>query len=388
MSRLGQYQDLPNTAYFVTNAIAQGANLRSGTLPGGSNIGNRTGTIELWVKLADGPIGRSGSPGLTFGLFGATTVSAPLTSFTTPPNPGQTLVQNPREGVQMYAYINSLGELRISRLYFGMYWDTSISPARWRGIVYIGDGDPSRSFPRRDIVLNVGPSQSNANYRWQPNEWHHLRVSWNDNTTSQNGNSINAWLDGTQVPGGSREFSSSGSAGEPAVLNEALPHDCLFINGFFRQQAMPGGYFVFSSAVHYPGNTTIDEFISYSGANTAAATAPLQRYRSSPRYANGFSVNVPAGNTYIMGPILWEFHETGGGSVNIGSNFHTTSGDNFGNVPNTLTLLAGGTSQNVNYTSTFQYPGGDPRFTRCPSLESVYLVLYHLYPQITEIRYF
>lgn len=378
--------------FSVTANVPGGTDLRTYT---GGNVGNYTGTIEFWVKLADGPLGIGTSPstnrGIAYGLFSLTTISDILT-----PNQGETSMINGndrREGMQMYAYINTIGELRISRLYYCVHWDTSIG--KWRGATKAASGDPNRRIARRDAVVhNVGSALD-----WRPHEWHHLRVSWNDRTggVGAGSDSLEVWVDGVL---NTTPLEYSSVPGGFAVLNEKNPCDIFFINGFFRDQAKQGGYFHFVAdnvPVYYPGNLTITGLRCFDGVREGGLIA---KYPVSVSYANSFT--LPGGEIYELGPLRWEAYPR---ARALGARVLCSSpaddpypepafGDpgyyGEGVMPQSAGTIMRRGGDVIQYQASFitdlSLSGGIYRIV-CPALESVTLMVYYRHPKQTEVLF-
>lgn len=379
VSRRGYYELPAHTRYFAVNAISYGADLRDHTPPVPvGKVGNCQGTIAFWVKLSEEPIGDNGTSGMPCGLLGVTTVSqvlnAPIidrSNYTT---------RNPREGMQIFMYINTLGELRISRLYYAMYWDSSIS--KWRGLLSSNQGDTAyRKFPRRDAVIdNIG----SGGKQWNAHEWHHVCISWDDTRTDND--HFRVWLDHhLEVEGGDCEISTSELDGEYCVLNESDPKDVLYINGFFRNQPRAGGYFPFGTIIDYLGNATVDSFISYRAANAWNTTGIPKRYVDAPSYSNSFTIPNPTDpnplprGPFILGRLRSSSYPAQAVSPNVVCDLN-------GIAVGTLVNNGQNISYNANF-STSESISGDVLRLRTASLESVNLEVYYLYPRFISIEY-
>jgi hypothetical protein len=416
VSKRVQYLSEDTVNYFMTTAISDGVDLR-GTTAG--HVGNHEGTLEFWVKLSEGGIGQETTTGvvakgLAYGLIGITTRGNARTGTT---SISEKIEANPYyEGTQTYVYINTLGKLRVSRLYYAMYWDSSAGPlgtnglpiGKWRGALHPEtQGDINRRYPRRDAVVDLAaPPLPLPSTPWQAHEWHHIRASWND-TDSPGGSHLKVWIDGTQVPSGCIETcTGSLSGGEFCVLNQKDPYDIFFVNGFFRDQKERGGYFHFglgtSSNVHYPGNATLDRLASY--RTKECGTSSPQRFpllvdtASSPEHP--ITIPIPYSGRFILGRLRWTAYPHIDESLSVAippayvlckgapaatPNFIAPYVDTTrighggeGLMPSGHLEVSGSVSYHVEFHNTA---------SRCATLDSVSVTLFYVTPRLATVQW-
>ena len=407
---------------YVTKAVGIDKNLLTVDPVGGANIGNYKGAIEFWIKLTD-QVGRGEGDkerGVSCGILGITTKSAnynPVTrnaSYVAHGDIGNVTDKvsgspSVREGTQLYAYLDTKGELRVTRLYWGIFYDGSLtSPdGPWRGLIFdldtmptvIPGADSARKVPRRDVVVNVAPSGLN----WQPHEWHHVFISWDDNAEHTAGtNSLKVVID--DITQSDPIMVDNDKIGDFAVLNEMNTKDGMFVNGFKRSQPQSGGYFHFDSVFFYPGNSTIDAFVSQKGNSvTTPSHAHRDRYPTSQAFSRTF---VIGGEGLIAGPVRWECYTDDpddvlyntnpdsrnvklqmqvkingtiiGGVATAANSQYLPSASNAANISNRILHNL----DNLTYTATF---GSTSQ--RCMTLDSVNAYLYYTYPRFIEFEY-
>ena len=387
-----------------------------------ANVGNYKGSIEFWVKLAD-QIGSGESNttrGVSCGLLALTTVSNdfnPTTrnaSYSSRGDIGNVTDQKPlgtpsvREGNQLYAFINTKGELRVSRLYWAVYWDTTATPTKgkWRGLIFdldtmtsqVPGGDFERKVPRRDVVVNVTG--------WKAHEWHHVYIGWDDKIEHTGGNSsLKVVVDGNTGAAPSPVMIDNGKPGDYSVLNAKDPEDGLFINGFFRSQGFLGGYFHFSDTsglprVFYPGNATIFGLISHRGTSTSVkppSTTPS--LYSSKTFDSEFTIGE---SLVLVGPVRWDCYsdDPSNSAINLSLRAFNNSWQQLGGPATSanseylpLTLNASYTSrrrmtngQKLHYQATFNFPTMGV-VKDCVTLDSVQVVLIYPYPRFIDFQY-
>lgn len=284
-------QNVP--AYLSNRSISNSQpDLRSGNVSGqNSKMGNRSGSIQFWVKFDADSIDDVNGNSIACGLFGSTTASGFRAGRIANDSDGNDLFGRTdvffREGTQTYVYVNALGELRATRLYYALCFPlTGQTPY---GAFFDTEVDfGNRKVPRRDVIMRTTP--------FQAHEWYHLRLSWDD---TLNGNaSIDLFVNDEKVTPNIatiEEVDELQFNNEYCLLNEREPLDGMFINGFPRAQAKKGGYFHFNQDgdhIHMPGNATIDQFISSESKNLATTSADCRRrFPDSTTYTNSIALN-------------------------------------------------------------------------------------------------
>jgi len=149
-----------------------------------STIGAVSGSIEFWIKLTED----YDKPTMC-ALFSASYKNPNEKRYIPYPvtynSNGYSNDDGYHDGIQMYIYKNTKGELRISRLFFCGYFNSS---GNYEGIkslaVDVSEDklpDTNRKYPRRDIWINL------SDVGWKANEWNYIKVYWKDNDTSDNG---------------------------------------------------------------------------------------------------------------------------------------------------------------------------------------------------------
>jgi len=390
--------------------------LRSGNVSGqNSKMGNRSGSIQFWVKFDADSIDDVNGNSIACGLFGSTTASGFRAGRIANDSDGNDLFGRAdvffREGTQTYVYINALGELRATRLYYALCFPlTGQTPY---GAFFDTEVDfGNRKVPRRDVIMRTTP--------FQAHEWYHIRFVWDD---TLNGNaSIDLFVNDERVTPNIatvEEVDELQFNNEYCLLNEREPLDGMFINGFPRAQAKKGGYFHFNQDgdhIHMPGNATIDQFISSESKNFATTSADCRRrFPDSTTYTNSFSLNS---DDSIIAAIRWTSYPpyrqdadddsdfpsvrlssvTVNGSQQTVNQNSTTAEDGqqrelfVANAPGNTSLNA----QQVDYTFEFISPrpkqpvnNSTPlQGARCATLDSVTVLTLKRYPLLkdTEIQ--
>lgn len=273
VSRAIQYSGLANTQYYSEKAIGTTSDFRNTNF---YRVGNYQGTISFWVKPEE-DVGVStgvSDPELPMGIMSIVTKSENTKNCNSFPD---FHTQDRHEGVQMVVYKNSLGLLRVSRMYYTIcYSDTY---GGWYGSVFEGDADPKRLYPRHDVTIDLTKSGLN----WKAHTWNHIQISWNDETGQ-----LRLWVNGNSGDVVSQTVDDPNFHPEFCVLNEKDPEDCFFINGFARRQVLPKGYFHFGSDIHFPGCATIAGVAS-SGSYTSTSVKP-SKYPASAVFNGVFRV--------------------------------------------------------------------------------------------------
>ncbi|MGE4619864.1 MAG: hypothetical protein AAEJ04_08675, partial [Planctomycetota bacterium] len=254
-----------------------------------NDIGNLpyyNGAVSFWVKMEF-----NGDDPTFSGLIGATQVQT---------NVGQKPTDS--EGAQFWIWKNTEGQLRVSLLYYHQAFAKGYTS---QAIPLIGnedeieDGneaetDSQKFWARNDVVVDVA--------KWRAHEWHHLAVSYDDNSST---NGIRVWVDHVQVDAVNHNIGE----GMFCALNEENPKDQIQIGGFFRDQAVAEeGLFKFGTNYDKTGalraasikrvlaNATIDEFRVYLGQYTQDDSRNGGYYTEQEgTYTNAFLVPFPDG---------------------------------------------------------------------------------------------
>ncbi|MBN1442473.1 MAG: hypothetical protein JXA90_07170 [Planctomycetes bacterium] len=237
------------------------------------------------------------------------------------------------EGTQFYIFKNSVGQLRIVRMYyhqafppFGgegttgsiqLYPDpgTAAAGAGGAGAGQAGQNpileelDQMKWISRSDILLDVS--------HFRAHEWHHIAVDWNDQNLTR---PIRLYLDFEEVREAVPRIAQArvdGTANSWVRLNERQPKDGLQIGGILRDQAVAdagifkwytnstttgqgGGVVLVAPQVkRILANATIDEIITYEGTFEAAKSyyggrgQPGYFTNQTGEYANTFDIPLP-----------------------------------------------------------------------------------------------
>ena len=398
ISRSLQYPSLMNSRYFVTHAFSSTAFARSdgaaegityrGNNSASQHVGSYQGSIKMFIKLTQdaGSISKRGVPCGILAVHSKSKLNTATEDcpFADDPDFSSTYAANKyHEGSQMYLYINTMGKLRLTRLCYAFTFHTAIEGGntviKKYGSVDKDEKDPGRSYPRKDIEVDVST--------WKAYEWHYINIYWNDNTGV-----LAIEIDG-QDTANNNVFDDPDNYGIGyCILNEVNPHDSFFLNGFFRREKMPGGYFLFASNIDYPGNAVIDQVVSK--LTTSASAVMPQRYSpTSPiSYSNSFlypggTGGVPSGS--FWGPIYWNSYPalaehttlpiSGRSYVNLVvsgySRYAVTTGDPIAQKLVTSSFKTG----NLSYLANFYISGME-----CPALIAVTALLLFPVPQMTN----
>ncbi len=299
---------LSNTAYLLKHAIKdytkspEAPDLRN--LSGSYNAGNYKGTVEFWIKLSEYEFGLA-SKNIASGLFQISTRSG-RRNMEEHHAISETAHIDVRksfyEGNVLIGYINTQKSLCLSRLYWAVYWDNTRDPdsvnsntlpgrkAGWIGSKVRKYSDPKRRYARTDIEV--------GNIDWQPHEWHHVRICWNDEDITAS-TRLELYLDGVKkTPSGYPKIHKSTdydpSTGEYTVLNHENPQDAFFIGGILRKQdpattsSTKESIFPESNdRVDFPGNITMDNFVSW-GTHRSSSGIPTKRFSASGFFRGNF----------------------------------------------------------------------------------------------------
>ena len=193
ISRSLQYPSLMNSRYFVTHAFSSTAFARSDGAAEGvtyrsnnsasQHVGSYQGSIKMFIKLTQdaGSISKRGVPCGILAVHSKSKLNTATEDcpFADDPDFSSTYAANKyHEGSQMYLYINTMGKLRLTRLCYAFTFHTAIEGGntviKKYGSVDKDEKDPGRSYPRKDIEVDVST--------WKAYEWHYINIYWNDNT--------------------------------------------------------------------------------------------------------------------------------------------------------------------------------------------------------------
>jgi len=239
-------------------------------------------------------------------------------------------------GTQMFFFKNSDGSLRVCRLYYELFYDSSgkvvpdvpfadnpaLNPPEaykyWppypddRGMI---SPPPGRPLPSDDPKCNtLNPHCKSARVdaiiphsAWggfKAGEWHHFVITWNDESLESNMLNANAGIrvaiDGKWVSGIVHRMPPSGSTVYTPYLlvNCVNPVDSMYLAGIYRwQRYRQYGVFKFekdSSELKLPPNATIDN-IFVSGSHSAQVQANPSRFFPAGYYENTITIPYPPG---------------------------------------------------------------------------------------------
>ncbi len=265
-----------------------------------SKLGNYQGSIEFWVKLdvpgnSETVCGLVSFTQLSNEKSGIRLVKDPVTNKTTP------VTIYFREGVQTHLFKSGLGKLRLSRIYFGAYFD---SDGNYYGSYSMADGDPSRKYAKREAVWDISS--------WKAHRWYHLLVTWDD-TSSTLSSGLSMFVNGAKVAW-AQYYLGNPSAQEFCVINEKSPAnasnirtstqmDGLFLNGFYREQyddQIPQSTFRYAMVITHAGNATIDGVRTYKASLNGLTSFTPTRF-SNASYQNIIKIAYPG----MLGPLYW-----------------------------------------------------------------------------------
>ncbi|MBI4614136.1 MAG: hypothetical protein HY720_11045 [Planctomycetes bacterium] len=249
------------------------------------------GALEFWVKLQ-----HDASEDYQCGMASATTVTRVINNVTT-------------GGVQWYLFKNTLGQLRITRLYFEQAFDDTGArrgldkpeEADRTGVIDPNDSDSGYRFKvaRTDMVVDVN--------EWKAHEWHHVAAAWNDELADRS--KLRVWIDGEEkstlpetMP---RNVDPRDNIPSFVTLNEKMPVNALFVGGFRRRQFVRDGIFKHVVDVENPTNATLDTFALYQNtlALTGMVQVPPSRFSALGTYKHAFATKVTRSTP--VGSISW-----------------------------------------------------------------------------------
>ena len=375
---------------------------------GESRVANNSGSVEFWIKLDN-----DASEKIFCGLMSFTQISYERSEVS--PEDGITMVDF-KEGTATYLYKNTLGQLRLSRIYFCGFFDKA---ENYYGTLYHLHSDwENRKFARRDVLVDIST--------WKAHTWHHLMVTWDDTTETQE-DSLIIWADGTKY-GSKYRYGDVATSTCPQCtissdldtqLKAAMNHsingmDSFFINGFYRCQhsnaptTSPAALFRHGQEIHQVGNATIDRVISYK----RQLSNPIRgRYLGATRYSNTFT--IPTGKKGILGPLKWTAFPTRSSIPSSHTKpYITCSATLVGNPAVTYTYSGGSSSapgyygeglptntlgsvqggDKVTYTASFYNPShsillanAEYNGSVCAALDSVELIF--ICPEVLSLEY-
>lgn len=294
-----------------------------GIAQGEVNVPMYSGAIEFWIKP------EFDSEAKVFSGFLAVTT---FTSRTCGPRDDQ---REYKGGTQMFFFMNTQGKLRLSRMYYEAFFDSSgrlfpLEPP------YPGDFDTSNplAYPpyEKDRPYNPDPpTKPNREYEigrplpnndtldnadklsprfartdivvdtdiwggWKAGEWHHVVIAWDDESDSSDMSQgiccLRLAVDGRWLPGEVFQYAQD----KFVLLNEIGPGDCVYLGGIFRRQKYgPEGIFKFGgNDLALVANATIDNFVTYK-QNNIRIKEPADRYPTSGIYGNFITIPFPPG---------------------------------------------------------------------------------------------
>lgn len=366
-------KNLENTTYFLSKALQDySPNLKTASAV---NVGNHEGTIEFWIKLSENEFGTDDTKNMPSGLFYITTRSDNHDineNESIQPNTAPIAIRKSSyEGTVLSGFINSSRQILISRVYWKIYYDDghdskSINKGSatgyWIGPKEKVDMDHNRKKARINVKTNK--------ITWQPHEWHHVRICWDDKSSK-----LDLYLDGSLQSGTPVSQSSSSFC----VIDDICPQDAVFINGIFRKQyyeATSSQHSIFKEIrgrVDFPGNATIDNFLSW-GSHRGSTGIPDKRYVASAVYKGKFT--IPTGN-YLVGPILW----TGYPVESLSGKYSSIAGTASTGIYEPSQMKEKKTGDVIDYEIAMTRPVNEKRGL---TMESVSMILYNTYPKIEE----
>lgn len=374
--------------YYTLPTFTNGSTLpdRTQNTPSGSRLGNYQGSVEFWVKPEI-----AGGEAFTCSYMSFSQVST-LLSWLDP----KTSTWKPfREGTQTFILKNTLGKLKVSRLYFGGYFDNA---GNYFGTQYYKYCDGRRVYSKREIICDISG--------WEAHKWYHVLVCWDDTSTDL-GNSLVLFVNGLKAGHAQYYLGETGNTSHPVfcVSNERIPAssgevaqndsnanaksmDGMFINGLYRNQhnTIENVVFRYATQIHSQGNATMDGVRTYNARlydKNAGAAFTRARFPASATYSHSF----PVLKTATLGPLRWSAYpyrvgsntyvsltaSTTGSSTGVSHSAATTSTTpGFAGQGLTPTYRVVQPGDTVNYTATFTSAGSDGY---CPTLDSVSLLL-------------
>lgn len=187
------------------------------------------------------------------------------------------------DGMQLYVYKNTKGELRLSRLFFCGYFKNG-SYYGIESLAIDGKGDLPNSaiaYARRDICIDL----SDSDYRWHANEWHCIDVHWSE---VEGNNKFYVIIDNDSKlkTYGINDVDGHNTTSSPkfCIINENISDDSTLnrvqMNSMYRKQYntttsinSDKRLFRFDTIASLPGNSTMKE-----NSLTDTSLSPLSSY--------------------------------------------------------------------------------------------------------------
>jgi hypothetical protein len=238
-------------------------------------------------------------------------------------------------GTQLLVARNTLGYLRITRLYFEVVgekghdrpWvEDPKNPGTFIDIETYrqknSENDQDYPWPPKEIKVDPHVKYARADAfvpfqqmkNWRRNEWHHIAIFWDDGQTDAR-NIIKVYLDGVKASGTCHPLPATPGEqlfvrlNEPATLtpgtaeNLRRPKDHVYVGCIERMQAKTGGIFKFAERdpdlgrplIQQPANGTIDDVRFYQGppgvpSDGAFARRLPERFFDYGTYRNRFDM--------------------------------------------------------------------------------------------------
>jgi hypothetical protein len=284
------------------------------------NVPYHRGGIAFWVKFEF-----NGDDPVFSGLVGSTQVIREVM-----PNASDF---SGSEGSQFYIFKNSVGQLRVVRMYYHQAFPEfgagggDGGGAAGGGIVLYPDAggsganaaDPNnpilqeldefKAVSRSDVLIDIS--------YFRAHEWHHVGIEWNDRNVSR---PMRVFIDFEERQDGALGIPQQiqdGTANSWTRLNERQPRDSLMIGGIVRNQGVDdsGIFKWFTNTTTAPGgrgvqvvspsikrilaNATIDELITFGNTFEEAKTyyggrgQPGYFTNQTGEYANIFEIPLP-----------------------------------------------------------------------------------------------
>ncbi|HVR76328.1 MAG TPA: hypothetical protein VMT52_18510 [Planctomycetota bacterium] len=294
------------------------------------NVPYHRGGIAFWVKFdfdGDDPV--------FSGLIGCTQVIEEV--------PASASDYSGSEGTQFFIFKNSMGELRVVRMYYHQAFPALASgdgatagggegvgirlfpdPGAGGGGGAPGERNPileeldeKKVISRSDLVVNIR--------HFRAHEWHHIALDWDDQNPVY---PIRLYLDFQEVKEGGAPRKAQAvvdaTANSWVRLNERQPRDGLQVGGIIREQGVPDGgvfkWFTSSSGSGSQGgvkteapsvkrilaNATIDELVTHNSTFLqirqfySASGTPGYFSVQPGEYANLFEIPLPPDVDHVI----------------------------------------------------------------------------------------
>ncbi len=211
-------------------------------------------------------------------------------------------------GVQWFFFKDTMGRLRITRLYFERAFDESGTADQ--GLAKVDQADRSgiidASDPKSGYRYKVARTDMLVDVRdWRAHEWHHLAIAWDDELPDRA--KLRVWIDAQErsslpevlpnLPNPLDRYPSF------VILNARNPKNVLFVGGFVRRQLRRDGVFKHSQIVEDPANATLDTFNLFHNPLAFSVLVPPSRYDTTGFYEHAFAPNLP--RDVPVGSISW-----------------------------------------------------------------------------------